>query len=588
MQGVKKKPAFKSSAAIKGEHARIYDTAKQRLIFFVACFAAAYLVVFIRVVDLALTRDVSEISKTVFKSRNKESFNGMRADIVDRNGDLMASTLKMSSVYADTSIIEDPEKLAAQIMEVLPDLDLKNLVDNLKSGRKFVWIKRNITPRQKYALNAIGEPAISFKEENHRVYPNNNLTAHIIGYTDVDGNGISGIENYFDEKIKNSEENLQLSIDLKVQHAMRSELMEAMEGFKAKAAIGMVMNVNTGEIISMVSLPDFDPNNIGNASDDEKFNRATLGVFEMGSTFKLFSTAAALDSNKVSFATAFDIREPIKSGKYDISDFHSKKRPLTVPEIFIYSSNVGTAKMAQLLGNEKVENFYRSMGFLDKVPDTEIPEKGYPLYPSPWRDINTLTVSFGHGIAVSPLHLIRAASALVNGGIMPRATIVKLKDNGTDDTGLVMEANRVVSEETSKKLRQLLELVVVGGTGNNAYVKGYSVGGKTGTAEKNINGEYKKDILFSSFIGMFPMDKPEYAILAILDEPQPNELTQGNSATGGYAAAPVVAKVVKHIGSIYQIAPEKGDFYKTVEKELKPYLKDFKEGAQLVSVGTDR
>jgi len=588
MQGKKKKPALKSATTIKGEHAKIYDTAKNRLVFLIFCMMAAYMVVCFRLIDLTLMRDPSQIVKVaVRKTDSTVPFDGMRADIVDRNGDLMASTLRMSSVYADTSIVEEPQKLALKIIEVLPGMDFNELANLLKSGRKFVWIKRNITPKQKYALNAIGDPALGFKEENHRVYPNNNLTAHIVGYTDVDGNGIAGIEKSFDEILKSSKETLQLSVDLKVQHAMRSELLEAMKTFKAKAAIGMVMNVNTGEVIAMVSLPDFDPNNINLAIDDEKFNRATLGVFEMGSTFKLFSTAAAIDSNKVNFGTTFDVRDPIKSGRFTISDLHSKKRLLSVPEIFIYSSNIGTAKMAEVLGAEKIQSFYHSMGFFDKVPEIELPERGSPIYPSPWRDVNTLTTSFGHGIAVSPLHLMRAASALVNGGIMPRSTLVKLADNGTDESGLVMETSRVVSEDTSKKLRQLLEMVVVGGTGNNAYVKGYNVGGKTGTAEKNINGKYEQNVLFSSFLGVFPITKPEYAVLAIIDEPQGTPETHGY-ATGGWTAAPVVAKVVKHMGSIYQIAPDNERAEDSVIRQLRPYLKEFKEGSKLVSVGTDR
>lgn len=578
----------RKAATISGEHAVKYGKAKARLIFFAAFIVACYLVVGFRVVDLTIFRDASKIVKRVVSSGKKRAaFTGLRSDIVDRNGDLIASTIKMSSAYANPKMVENPVRLAVQLQTILPDLDYKTILRRLESGKSFVWIKRNITPKQKYAINALGNPAVSFQEENRRFYPNGNLVAHIAGYTDIDGHGIAGVENYFDDRLKGNKEPLQLSLDLKVQHALRSELASAMKKFRAKAAIGMVMNVNTGELISVVSLPDFDPNDLKSSKADERFNRATLGVFEMGSTFKLFSVAAALDSKKVKFSTKIDVRKPIKVDRYTISDFHSKKRPLTIPEIFIYSSNIGTAKMAESLGNERMESFFRDLGFLDKVQEIELPERGSPIYPFPWRDINTLTTSFGHGIAVSPLHLVRAASALVNGGLMPEVTLVKREDNSLQDTPVVLESHRVVSEDTSVKLRQLLELVVVGGTGNNAYVQGYNVGGKTGTAEKNINGEYRKDALFSSFLGMFPMEDPEYAILAILDEPQPLLETR-NSASGGWTAAPVVAKVVKHMGSIYQIPPAKELSHKRVERKLRPYLKDFKEGSKLASVGTDR
>jgi len=588
---IRKQGIFKPNATIEGRHSRTYEKAKVRLIFFVVCLMMAYTIVCFRLFDLTILRAPAEKSVATEKVADEEEgpskYNGMRADILDRNGDLIASTIKMSSVYVNPSMVENPARLTTEIREVLPDLEYDTLLRRLSSGKKFVWIKRNITPKQKYALNAIGDPAVNFQEEYRRFYPNGNLVSHVVGYTDIDGNGIAGIENYFDDKLKTSDEPLQLSIDMKVQHSFREELMNTIKKFHAKAAIGLVMNVNTGEVISMVSLPDFNPNDLPSSTADERFNRTSLGVFEMGSTFKLFSVAAALDSNKVKFSTTFDVTKPIHVSGFTISDLHSKHRPLTIPEIFIYSSNIGTAKMAEMLGNERMENFFRSMGFLDKINNIELPERGSPIYPFPWRDINTLTASFGHGIAVSPLHLIRAASALVNGGLMPEATLVKREDNSLNDTGIVMEDKRVVSADTSEKLRQLLELVVVGGTGNNAYVQGYNIGGKTGTAEKNIGGKYQKDVLFSSFLGVFPINDPQYAILAILDEPQPLPETQ-NSATGGWTAAPVVAKVVKQMGSIYQIPPSKTLYYKNIEKQLSAYLKDFKEGRKLASVGTDR
>ncbi len=577
----------KDRIVLQGARAQMFEQAKTRAIFFVAVLILCYGMIAIRLIDLTIFRKSNTVSSAVINKRAEAIPKVIRrAEIVDRNGVLVASSLQMASAYIDPALVEEPKILAMKILGVLPELNYEVLVRKLNQDNRFAWIKRNITPKQKYALNSLGNPAIAFEDETHRIYPNGNLTAHITGYTDIDGRGIAGIENYFDEQLTTSEDPLQLSIDLRIQYIMHEELLASMEKFSAKSAIGMVMDVNTGEIISMVSLPDFDPNNVSKAKDVEKFNRATLGVFEMGSTFKLFSTAAALDSHLVNLATKFDVREPIEESGFTISDFHSKKRPLTVPEIFIYSSNIGTAKMARLLGNEGMESFFRALGFLNKAP-IEIPERGMPIYPFPWRDINTLTVSFGHGIAVSPLHLIRAASALVNGGLMPQSTVIKLKDDGTESSDNIIEYSRVIKEDTSKKLRQLLELVVVGGTGSNAYVRGYNVGGKTGTAEKNIEGKYRDDALLSSFVGIFPINKPQYAVLVILDEPQPLKETR-NSATGGWTAAPVVARVIEHMGAIYQIPPNRERTYKNIEKEMRRYLKDFKEGKQLAAAGTDR
>jgi len=581
----KKLNVKKKRIIIQGVHAKAHDKAKGRLAFVTFFLLMGYFIICFRLVDLTFFRKSGEIKTRDVKIENRiKSFKKYRADIIDRNGAIIATSLEMASAYADPRLIDNPKELAKKVLKIIPEVNYKKLVKLFSENRHFIWIKRNITPKQKYELNVLGEPAIGFKNENKRIYPNGNLTAHITGYTDIDGNGIAGIEKYFDKELKTSDKPIQLSVDLRVQHIMRSELEKALKKFTAKAAIGMVMDVNSGEVISMVSLPDFDPNNIKHAKNNELFNRATLGVYEMGSTFKLFSVSAALDEGKVSFATMFDVRKSIKMNGYTISDFHSKHRPLSVPEVFIYSSNVGAAKMAELLGNDGMQGFFRSMGFMDKAL-LEIPELGRPIYPSPWRDINTLTTSFGHGIAVSPLHLIRAASGLVNGGIMPRSTLIKVKDDGKD-FDYDIEKNRVIKEETSEKIRKLLELVVAGGTGKKAYVAGYNVGGKTGTAEKNINGKYEKNVLFSSFLGVFPIDNPRYAVLAILDEPHGIKSTH-NYATGGWTAAPVVSKVIEHMGALYQIPPDKKNTPKQLEKEMSKYLKDFKEGKHLAAIEID-
>jgi len=569
--------AKKAKSTVPGTYVQMHDLARARLIMVVLVLMMGYLAISLRLIDLTMFRHFNGTESVAGNQDIKPLGKMLRGSIVDRNGVLMATSLKMASVYADATMIDNPAEVAKQLSAILTGQSYKTLLQRLSSGKRFIWIQRDVTPKQEYAVNALGNPALGFQEEERRIYPNAGLTAHITGYTDVDGNGIAGIEKSFDRQLQAAESPVQLTVDIRVQHILHRELEKAAAKFHAKAGIGMVMDVNTGEIIAMVSLPDFDPNHAGAAADKQKFNRATLGVFEMGSTFKLFSMAAALDSGLVHFSDVFDATAPIKIGRFTIADFHAQHRHLTVPEIFIYSSNIGTAKMAAVLGNDKMRNFYRAMGFMDRAP-VELPERGTTLYPSPWRDISTLTTSFGHGIAISPLHLLRAASALVNGGTMPWSTIVK--------SDQYPPGERVVSAKTSRQLRQLLELVVAKGTGGKAYVEGYNVGGKTGTAEKNLHGIYEHDALLSSFLGVFPIQAPRFAVLAILDEPQGTEDTSG-IATGGFTAAPVVARVVEQMGPLYRMAPDLERTKKEITKEMGGYLKELKEGSTLASLGTD-
>ena len=555
--------------------------AKTRLIMVAGVLVLGYLAITLRLIDLTLLR-AKPVAETARTEDVKPLTRPLRGAILDRNGELMATSLSMPSLYADATVTENAAQEAKELSGILTDQDVSDIQKKLTSGKHFIWIARDITPKQEYAINALGHPDLGFQDEERRIYPNAELTAHITGYTDVDGNGIAGIEKSFNKDLARGDKPVQLTIDLRVQHLFHRELLAQVRKFHAKAGVGMVMDVNTGEIVAMVSLPDYDPHHPGDASDDAKFNRASLGVFEMGSTFKLFSTAAALDSGLVHFSSMFDASEPIHYGRFTINDYHAKHRPLSVPEIFMYSSNIGTAKMAQSLGENGLKDFYQRMGFFAPT-SIELPERGYPLYPKPWREINTLTTSFGHGIAVSPVHLMRAASALVNGGILVTPSIVK-----SDKTRLSLapEGERVIKPQTSQQIRQLLELVVADGTGSQAYVDGYNVGGKTGTAEKNKDGRYEENLLLSSFIGVYPIDNPRYAVLAMLDEPQGIPESHG-FATGGWTAAPVVAAVVSQMGPLYRIAPDL-DSGRDITHDMAMYLKDVKEGKTLASVGADR
>ncbi|MFH1158993.1 MAG: penicillin-binding protein 2 [Pseudomonadota bacterium] len=561
-----------NKSSISGAHARTLDQARLRLLTIAMFLMMGYLAVGLRLIDLTLPGHSGRAEVPAGREKGAEALvKPLRGSILDRNGNLMAASLKMASVYADATLVDSPETLARQLSGILPELDAGDFLRKLASGKRFVWIQRNVTPKQEYALNALGNPALGFQEESRRIYPDANLTAHVVGYTDVDGNGLAGIERAFDRQLSESGEPIRLTIDLRVQHMLHRELGRAVREFRARAGIGMVMDVNTGEIIALVSLPDFDPNRANDATDGQKFNNATLGVFEMGSTFKLFSVAAALDSGRVRFSSTFDATDPIRQGRFTISDTHPQRRVLTVPEIFIHSSNIGAAKMASFIGNEGMKNFYRTLGFMERAP-VELPERGFTLSPAPWRDIDTMTTSYGYGIAVSPLHLIRAASAIVNGGIMPVSTLLKPDENSSPSPA----GERIVRAETSGQMRKLLELAVAAGTGGNAWVEGYDVGGKTGTAEKNTHGGYERDVLLSSFLGVFPIRNPRYAVLAILDEPKPTENTHG-FATGGWTTAPVVAQVIGQMGPLYQIPPDMARTRKDIEKEMAVYLKEKKK-----------
>jgi cell division protein FtsI (penicillin-binding protein 3) len=497
----------------------------------------------------------------------EESAQKLRADIKDRNGVVLARSLKMFSLHADPVLIQEPAKVAKEISAIFPDLTYGSVLQKIQSKKRFVWLKRNISPDEQSKILQLGHPGLGFTEEMKRIYPHGGLSAHMVGSTGVDGQGLSGIEASFDELLFKQEEPLQLTIDVRLQHALRREMKNSIERHKAKGGVGIIMDVDSGEILSAVSLPDYDPNNYSKANPLQKFNQATLGVYELGSSFKIFSTAALLEKDASYLSKEYDVRKPIEIGHFKIRDYHPEKRSLSLPEVFIHSSNIGSAMIGQEVGTENLKSFYRDLGLLD-VPDFEIQEIGKPLVPNPWREVNTLTASYGHGIAVSPLQLVRAAASIVNGGILINPTIVMQKNNqkkATEKTSL-----RVVSPQTSHRMRQLMRLVVTEGTGSKADVKGFMVGGKTGTAEKPGKGGYNRKKLISSFLGFFPMDAPRYAVFIMIDEPQGIKETYGYS-TGGWVAAPYVANTISAMASILGIKPK--DETNKFENSLLRYVK---------------
>ena len=481
----------------------------------------------------------------------KDDTQNRRADIIDRNGVLLATSLKTASLHADPKLILDPVGTAKALVKIFPDLTYGETLRRLQEKKRFVWIRRNLTPDEQKQILNIGDPGLAFAYNYRRFYPQGPLTSHMVGYSDVDGRGLAGVERSFNKIISTDTAPVRLTLDIRLQHILRRELRRTMADFTAKASAGVIMDVHTGEVLAAVSLPDFDPQT-PNARPNEMFNRVTLGVFEMGSIFKIFTTAALLDKTHATMGTTYNTMVPLQRYGRKISDYHPEKHPLTVPEVFMHSSNIGTALMAETIGTTALRNFYTDIG-LTRKEDFEIDEVGAPLLPNPWREISTLTASYGHGIAVTPLQVVAASASIINGGTLVKPTLIKAEDGAVPKQSNI----RVVRQETSLKMRQLMRLVVTEGTGGNADVPGYMVGGKTGTADKAVNGRYAADKRMSSFMAVFPINDPKYVVFTMFDEPQPNKKSYG-FATAGWVAAPAVSRVISSMVPLLNMKPLQG------------------------------
>jgi cell division protein FtsI (penicillin-binding protein 3) len=527
----------------EGVAARAMETARNRLLVAGIAFAMAFLVMAGRLVHLTVF-DRAEVSKVAGALHAPSP---RRGDIVDRNGVIIATSLPTASLYADPKEVIDPIGSLNRLAAVLPGIDRERLSARLTAaGGRFVWVRRDLTPDEQYAVNRLGLPGFGFVTEERRVYPQGSIAGHVVGLSDIDGRGIAGIEMAFDQTLQRGDR-VRLSLDLRVQHMVRQELAEAVREFRAIGAAGVVLDVRTGEILSMVSLPDFDPNIPGEEPADSRFNRVTSGVYEMGSTFKLFTLAMGLDSGVTSLRGGYDASRPIRVGRFTISDYHAKNRWLSVPEILIHSSNIGAAQMAVAVGTSRQRDYLARFGLLQKAA-VELPEVGEPLQPAPWREVNTMTVGFGHGVAVSPLQLVTGVAAIVDGGIRRPATLL-YRNESQPPLG-----ERVISAATSRQLRALMRMVVRYGTGAKADIPGYRVGGKTGTAEKQASRGYRKDARLASFVAAFPIDEPRYAVLVMVDEPKATAKTFGY-ATGGWVAAPTVGRLVKRMAPLLGVTP---------------------------------
>ena len=534
-----------ATAHLDGTAKQALEAGRNRLLVGGALFAVAFSAIAFRLADVTVVKPAGEPTYSV--ATDRPAFTAGRADILDRNGVVLATSLNTASLYANPRHVLDAREAAERLSRVLPELRPAEVLSKLTSERSFVWLKRHLTPRQHYAIHRQGIPGLYFQREERRVYPQGQLFSHLLGFAGTDGLGLAGVEKKFNESLTAGSKPLKLSVDSRIQHVLRQELAAAVSRFRALGGTGVVLDTTTGETLAMVSLPDFDPNTPDRAPDKARFNRATLGVYEMGSTFKIFTTAMTLDAGTVGMRGGFDASKPIKVARFTITDFHGKNRWLSVPEIFMYSSNIGTAKMAMALGTKGQREYLGRLGLL-RPARIEVPEIGAPLVPSPWREINTITISYGHGIAVSPVQIAEAVSTVVNGGIRRPATVLKMLK------GEAPKGTRVLKARTSRHMRKLLRLVVTGGTGRKAHAPGYLVGGKTGSAEKIGTRGYREKALVSSFVGAFPMTAPRYVVLAMIDEPHGNKRTYGY-ATGGWTAAPVVSRFISRAGPLLGIAP---------------------------------
>jgi cell division protein FtsI (penicillin-binding protein 3) len=475
-----------------------------------------------------------------------------RATVTDRNGEILAVSLPLTALYANPRQVIDAAEAADRLRSVLPQLDRERLIQRMSGERQFAYIARALTPREAAQVNALGIPGLYFEEAERRYFPQGRTAAHIIGGVDVDGNGIAGVERFHDARLReNPSERLRLSLDIRVQLALRDAVQRSITEFNGIGGAGVVMDVHTGEVLAMVSLPDYDANDVGAATVDQRFNRVTVGVYEPGSTFKLLTAAMALDYGTVQPWGGYDASRPIRVGRHEINDYRGKNRWLALPEILAYSSNLASAHMAAAVGVNRHREFMQRMGMTARLR-IEIPETALPLVPGQrtWRELNTMTIGFGHGISVTPLHVATAGATIVNGGILRQPTVL------AQEPGAPREGVRVLSERTSDIMRRMMRLVVTDGSGRSAEVPGYFVGGKTGTAQKTgPRGGYLENKRIAAFVGAFPMHAPRYAVYVMVDEPKPNARSHG-FATAGWVAAPAAGMVISRIAPILGLLPE--------------------------------
>lgn len=525
-----------------------YKCTRNRLLYVTCIFMLCILAINYKLAQISLFNNSEEINSS--NSNSGSLLQIRRASIIDRNGVLLATNLITSSLYANAKQIDNPTNVAKKLAKILPNLDEKQLLDKLNSKKSFVWIARHLTPIQHSKVFRIGEPGLYFIRDEKRVYPKGELTSHVLGFTDIDNKGISGLEKSMDSKLRKDSTSVQISMDVRIQHILHSEVKRAVDKFNAKGGNAIVMNVKNGEVLAMVSLPDFDPNKLAEINSNNLFNRNTLGLYEMGSTLKIINTAMAFETGVANLKSEYDATKPLRIGRFYIKDYCPKNRKLNVPEIFVYSSNIGAAKMALDVGANRQKDFLHNLKLLESIK-LEVPEVSNPVYPKNWRKSNIATISYGYGISITPIHLMRAVSSILNEGILVEPTLL-IKDIKQE----LGKEKRVISSETSKKIRTLMRLVIKHGTGKKADVSGYIVLGKTGTANKDARGKYDRKKVRTSFIGTFgtQFQESEFMLFIMLDEPKALKETFGFNAAG-WNAAPVARRIISRIAPVLGVKP---------------------------------
>ena len=512
------------------------------------------------------------VQDNTIEGQTRDIITASRPPILDRNGLELAVDIRVPSLFAEPRRIIDVNEAAEAIHSVLPDLNVDWLRQRLTGDKGFVWIKRELTPAIQDKIMQLGIPGLDFVTESKRFYPGGPEASHILGAVNIDNQGIAGIEKAMDNNDVallqqlglargNELAPVNLSIDLRVQHAMRDVLADAITRYQAQSAAGIMMDIKTGEVLGLVSLPDFDPNNPVTALQKDSFNRITAGIFELGSTMKSVTIAGALDSGKVKITDSFDARFGVRFGRFTIDDFHGKHRILTVPEIYKYSSNVGAIKVMQAWGKDNFRAFLAKLGF-DQPEPLELPERRMPSVPKSFSEIVAATAAFGHGLSVSPVAMLRAMAAFANDGLMVKPTLYK---TSLDDAKQTYQ--RVVSEQTSHEMRYIMRLNALEGSGTrmNKFAAGYRAGGKTGTAEKVINGRYDSSKVLALFASVFPLDNPRYAMMVLVDDPH-TEPGQGGH-TAGWNAGEATGRIVARVAPMLGISP---DFSPMLDSELVP------------------
>jgi cell division protein FtsI (penicillin-binding protein 3) len=542
---------------IQGSRKKRSGQAKSRVGLLIVGFLGVYCVIGGRLVEYAV-RDPDVVSSILPPDRLMAS----RPDILDRNGEVLATDIRTVSLFAEPNKIVDADEAVERLTTVLPDLDMKGTYKKLANRTShFAWLRRQLTPKQQSQILALGIPGIGFRPEKRRFYPGGATAAHILGYVNIDNRGVAGMEKYIDDQgladlasvgmtSDQPLEPVRLSVDIRVQNIVRDVVANAVTNYEAKGAGAVVLDIHTGEVLAMASAPDFDPNNPLEGAKEGWLNRMSNGTFEMGSTFKTFSLAMALDTGKVKLTDSFDATQPIRIGGFTIHDFHGQRRWLTLPEVFQYSSNVGTARIIDIVGMEAQKDYLTKLGLLTKM-QTELPEVKMPSQPKVWKKINSVTISFGHGVSTTPLQTAVAGAALVNGGKLIEPTFLPRSRAQADDV-----AEMVVKKTTSDDVRYLFKLNGIKGSGRNADVPGFDVGGKTGTADKVVNGRYATNLNFNAFLAAFPIDDPKYVVLTFCDEPHNGEKGQNIAA---YTAAPMVKNIIARAAPILGVEPKFGD-----------------------------